>query len=163
MLIVRGPQRHHHSSLSLFLTLLRNLLKILLIDHHLKLSWRLTLSLLFFGDKHNFGQIFNSIGYDIIDELIVHPQKTDLQGLVGTRTSLGSNVGSGCSKSVQIWWDYLVQRFPLALHLPEDHLMPLALFDYLGVLVEEVHLSDLDLFWGVDVEHVAVVVLHRGL
>lgn len=162
VLIVRCPQRHHHSSLSLFLTLLRNLIEILLVHHHLKFSWRLTLGFLFLSDKHYFGQIFNSIRYDIIDELIVHPQKTHLQGLVSTRTSLGSDVGSGCSKSVQIWWNYLVQRLPLALHLPKDHLVSLTLFDYLGVLIEEVHLADLDLFWGVDVEHVTVVVLHRG-
>lgn len=51
--------------------------------------------------------------------------------------------------------------FSLSLHLSEYHLVKLALFDDLGVLVKEVHLSDFYLFRGFDVEHVAVIVLHQ--
>ena len=39
--------------------------------------------------------------------------------------------------------------------------MALPLSDNLGVLVEEVHLSDVNLSGRVGVEHVAVVALHR--
>lgn len=54
-----------------------------------------------------------------------------------------------------------MDRLSLSLHLPEYYLVTLALFDDLSVLVEEVHLSDFYLLGGLDVEHVAVVVLHR--
>lgn len=54
-----------------------------------------------------------------------------------------------------------MEGFPLSFHLPEYHLVTLALLDDLGVLVEEMHLSHFYLFGGLDVEHVAVVVLHR--
>ena len=108
MLIVLRPQRHDHFRLALSLTLPLNPIKVLLVDHHLKLRRRLTLLFLFLSDKHDFGQVLNSIGYDIIDKLIVDPQKTNLQGLVSGRTSLHSDIRSRRGKLMQVGRDDFV-------------------------------------------------------
>lgn len=51
-----------------------------------------------------------------------------------------------------------MQCFFLELHLPENYLMTLPLFDDLGVEVEGMRLA---VFGGLNVEEVAVIVLHQ--
>jgi hypothetical protein len=74
VLVILRSQRHHHTRLSLFLTLLRDLIEVLFIYHDLELCGGLVhLCLFFLGDEDYLGQVFNGIGDDIVDELIVHP------------------------------------------------------------------------------------------
>jgi hypothetical protein len=162
MLVVLCSQRNHHTRLSLFLILFGNSVKVLFIHHHLELRrWLILLDLLLLGDEDNLREVFDGIGDDVVDELIIDPKEADLQSLIGSCPCFSCDFCGGGSESREVGCYNFVDGFPFSLHLSEDHLVALSLFDDLSVLIEEMHLTHLDLLGGVHLEHITVVVLHQ--
>lgn len=74
MFVILSPQGNNNTGLSLFVNLPGDLIEVFFVDHNLELCWRLINPGLFFlGDEYYLGKVFNGIGNDIVDELIVYP------------------------------------------------------------------------------------------
>jgi hypothetical protein len=60
------------------------------------------------GDKNDLGQLLNGIGDDIVDKLIIHPQESSFQGLIGGSSRFSSDFCGGGGKLVQVWCNNFV-------------------------------------------------------
>ena len=162
MLVVFGTHRHHNCLQVLWILtffFVGNLIVVVLIHHNLNFCrYRFLSILLLLAHKDDLRQVFDCIGDDIVHNLVVDPKKAILQGLEGGRSCFCCDFGSSSGKLVEIGRYYFMQCFFLELHLAENHLMTLSLFDDFGVEVEGVRLA---VFRGFDVEEIAVIVLHR--
>lgn len=111
MLVVFGPQRNHHPRLPLLLLLLLldTVVLFLLDPNHLESAGvRVRVFFLFLGDKDDFGQILKGIGHNLIHKLIIEPNSSAFDGLVGFLASLRGQLPSNGCKLVEVRSDDLV-------------------------------------------------------
>lgn len=159
--VFRSHRNHNRLQILWILTLVfgRNLIVVILIHHNLYTCRLHFLNIfLLLAHKDYLWQVFNGVWDDIIHKLVIDPKKAILQGLEGSCPCFCCDFSSSCGKPKEIGRYYLMQCFLLELHLTENHPMTLPLFDDLSVEVKSMRLA---VFRGLNVEEIAVIVLHR--
>jgi len=160
--IVVSTQRNYYSSFSIVLRLAQHIVIFILFNtYHFKTIWKLLhFSLFLFNYKHNFWQVFNCEGDNLISKLIINPKHSSFKGLVCCHAGNACILDGFVCNFQYIRSKNLMYRSLLKFHLSEYNLMALSFCDYRLIGGKEVGRCGVMFLWVICVEHATILVLH---